>query len=326
MNRTDAEKLFGLSGQYTIKDVRAAYKKLALQYHPDQNRDSQAANYFMQQINHAYEILQSCAQDQRGKNQSPQPNSSRQQSSSDNEKKKQDSYEQSATDDAEKARQRDEWARREKERKAKQKKAEEHKRDQRVKEEDYLSACKKAQKASDSHEHKIAAELFKKLGDYKDSATLYAYHENQANEKLQIEMRYNRFAGSAYLIASLTTLIACFLIIGIATLAIYFFLLLPTLIIPLWYVLKPDDGKGLAIIGIFFAAMIVIIGCFFWFSWGLELHNSFGFLFGLAQILGSLGCEVGCKNRFQKISKITLGLLSSAISIVAITACLILFL
>lgn len=35
MNISDAERLFGLRSNFTLSDVRASYKKLAKQYHPD---------------------------------------------------------------------------------------------------------------------------------------------------------------------------------------------------------------------------------------------------------------------------------------------------
>ncbi|OZZ43770.1 DnaJ domain-containing protein, partial [Klebsiella pneumoniae] len=37
MNIQEALNVFGLSGDLTEKDIKAAYKKAALKYHPDRN-------------------------------------------------------------------------------------------------------------------------------------------------------------------------------------------------------------------------------------------------------------------------------------------------
>ena len=53
MNLSEAEDLFGLSDGYTTKEVNKAYRRLAMQYHPDLNENSQASVFFMRQINEA---------------------------------------------------------------------------------------------------------------------------------------------------------------------------------------------------------------------------------------------------------------------------------
>lgn len=59
MNLGEARELFELKEGYTAIDVDCAYKRLALQYHPDKNENSPASNIFMRQINEAYDLLKS---------------------------------------------------------------------------------------------------------------------------------------------------------------------------------------------------------------------------------------------------------------------------
>lgn len=58
MNLQQALNVFGLSGQLTEKDVRSAFKRLALKFHPDRNKDNiSVATEMMKAINSAYEII-----------------------------------------------------------------------------------------------------------------------------------------------------------------------------------------------------------------------------------------------------------------------------
>jgi len=58
MNRPDAQKILGIAQNATAEEIKAAYKKLALEHHPDRNfGNEEAANKRMQSINDAYKIL-----------------------------------------------------------------------------------------------------------------------------------------------------------------------------------------------------------------------------------------------------------------------------
>ena len=57
MNRNDAQKVLGLSNQYTSEDVKKAYHRSALKYHPDKNSGEEATEMF-QKVHEAYEVLQ----------------------------------------------------------------------------------------------------------------------------------------------------------------------------------------------------------------------------------------------------------------------------
>jgi curved DNA-binding protein CbpA len=50
-------KLLGVSKSATTKEIRVAFKKLALEKHPDKNQDDPKANEEFIRINRAYEIL-----------------------------------------------------------------------------------------------------------------------------------------------------------------------------------------------------------------------------------------------------------------------------
>lgn len=56
MNLQQALNVFGLSGQLTEKDVKAAFKKLALKFHPDRNP---IGAEMMKAINAAYDVIMS---------------------------------------------------------------------------------------------------------------------------------------------------------------------------------------------------------------------------------------------------------------------------
>lgn len=48
--------ILGISRTATLSEIKTAYRKLAMQYHPDVNRESNAHEKFIE-INEAYEIL-----------------------------------------------------------------------------------------------------------------------------------------------------------------------------------------------------------------------------------------------------------------------------
>ena len=56
MAEKDYYKILGVSKSVTPEELKKAYRKLALQYHPDKNKSKEAEEKF-KEINHAYEIL-----------------------------------------------------------------------------------------------------------------------------------------------------------------------------------------------------------------------------------------------------------------------------
>ena len=49
--------MLGVSEQATQEDIKKAYRKLAMQYHPDKNPDNKEAEERFKEISEAYEIL-----------------------------------------------------------------------------------------------------------------------------------------------------------------------------------------------------------------------------------------------------------------------------
>ncbi len=56
MGQQDLYKILGLTRVATERDIRKSYYSLALQYHPDKNKDEGAENVF-KEIGKAYEVL-----------------------------------------------------------------------------------------------------------------------------------------------------------------------------------------------------------------------------------------------------------------------------
>jgi molecular chaperone DnaJ len=54
---TDYYELLGVSRQASTEDIKKAYRKLALQYHPDRNQGSKEAEERFKEVTEAYEIL-----------------------------------------------------------------------------------------------------------------------------------------------------------------------------------------------------------------------------------------------------------------------------
>jgi len=53
----DYYKILGVSRQATPEEIKKAYRRLAIQYHPDKNKDNKAAEEKFKRINEAYAVL-----------------------------------------------------------------------------------------------------------------------------------------------------------------------------------------------------------------------------------------------------------------------------
>ncbi|MDX1917217.1 MAG: DnaJ domain-containing protein, partial [Rickettsiaceae bacterium] len=57
MSKQDYYALLGLSKGASSDDIKKAYRKLAMKYHPDQNQDDKNAEAKFKEISEAYEVL-----------------------------------------------------------------------------------------------------------------------------------------------------------------------------------------------------------------------------------------------------------------------------
>ncbi len=57
MSKQDYYSLLGVSKSATAEDIKKAYRKLAMKYHPDQNQDNKDAEAKFKEISEAYEVL-----------------------------------------------------------------------------------------------------------------------------------------------------------------------------------------------------------------------------------------------------------------------------
>src|SRR5215472_14799826 len=55
--KTDYYELLGVSRKASVKDIRAAYRKLARKHHPDLNPGDKSAEEKFKEINEAYQVL-----------------------------------------------------------------------------------------------------------------------------------------------------------------------------------------------------------------------------------------------------------------------------
>jgi len=53
----DFYKILGVERKASVKQIKKAYRKLAVKYHPDKNPDNPDANQMFQDISAAYEVL-----------------------------------------------------------------------------------------------------------------------------------------------------------------------------------------------------------------------------------------------------------------------------
>jgi molecular chaperone DnaJ len=57
MTKRDYYEVLGINRNASKEDIRKAYRKLAMQYHPDRNPDDQSAEAKFKEAAEAYEVL-----------------------------------------------------------------------------------------------------------------------------------------------------------------------------------------------------------------------------------------------------------------------------
>ena len=343
MNTSEAEKLFGLREGYSLEEVRAVYKKLALRYHPDKNDNAPDATYFMQQVNEAFEILQKAAQYNQSDTQKEKAEQPKQSSSEENNNKWQQQNGYWAQQDD---RERKESAREEQERRRtaqQQREQDERKRAERVKEEQrrsqaarearkhreleqaYLKACAKSQSARTPFDHNQVAQLFKNLGDYKDSATFVQYHENKSSEmSAALQEEYAR--ETKYRIISFIPFA-----VPLLMLAILFFQsggvlasIVPVGLTPLPMVLAfygaQKEGRGRLKDNVFLDVAVLIIPLVmilsFAYSW-LDTSLEVIVLFATSLLFATIGCKTYPEGKARTGLKLALGMAALVLSCIA---------
>ena len=53
----DYYELLGVDRKASAEEIKKAYRKLAMKYHPDQNQDNKEAEAKFKEINEAYDVL-----------------------------------------------------------------------------------------------------------------------------------------------------------------------------------------------------------------------------------------------------------------------------
>ena len=57
MAKRDYYEILGVNRSSTAEQIKAAYRKLAVKYHPDKNKDNKKAEEKFKEINNSYKIL-----------------------------------------------------------------------------------------------------------------------------------------------------------------------------------------------------------------------------------------------------------------------------
>ena len=311
MNLAEAKEIFGLDEGYSESDVKAKYKSLAKKFHPDLNKDNETSNYFMRQINEAYEILLH----------SPFTVSN--------------NFDQSYAEEAK--RYEEERRRREAEEKKRREAEEKKRKEQEEKlekiERDYQHACEVAKNARTASEYTEAAELFRKLGNYKNSNYQRIHNEVRAEGLIEAKKRFDLIdERMQHIPYKLLWAFSCISVI-IASLAcgIYWFIQGPqdnilflvlyalSIVCAVWCLFFEHKGEAAAG-GIWIAGGLFFIA----YAFGFESLPIYLSLFMLAQLLGAISCPldiyknkvVVVKTIFTSLSLITfiVGLVFLAIS------------
>ncbi|MCB1839001.1 MAG: DnaJ domain-containing protein, partial [Alphaproteobacteria bacterium] len=57
MSDKDFYKILGVEKDASSEDIKKAYRKLAMQHHPDRNKDNPKAEEKFKEVNQAYDVL-----------------------------------------------------------------------------------------------------------------------------------------------------------------------------------------------------------------------------------------------------------------------------